>query len=52
VLAISRGEGEAMVPTGREILQEGDVLVLAGSHEAIDAARAFLNVESPFFPET
>jgi len=43
VLAISREEGEAMVPTGRETLQEGDVLVLAGSHEAIDAARAFLN---------
>jgi CPA2 family monovalent cation:H+ antiporter-2 len=51
VLAISREEGEAMVPTGHEILQDGDILVLAGSHEAIDAARAFLNVDPPS-PET
>ncbi|HVJ91528.1 MAG TPA: cation:proton antiporter [Labilithrix sp.] len=42
VLAIQRGEAGLLVPTAREVLQAGDVLALAGSHEAIDAARALL----------
>ncbi|OJT23743.1 potassium transporter [Archangium sp. Cb G35] len=42
VLAIQRGDGEAVVPTAQEVLREGDVLALAGTHEAIDAARAVL----------
>ena len=45
VLAISREDGDAVVPAGNEILVEGDLLVLAGTHEAIDAARAFLHAE-------
>jgi CPA2 family monovalent cation:H+ antiporter-2 len=42
VLAIFRTAGHGprtLVPTGRERLQAGDVLTLAGSHEAIAAAR-------------
>ncbi|KFA86761.1 cation:proton antiporter [Archangium violaceum] len=42
VLAIQRDDGEAVVPTAQEVLREGDVLALAGTHEAIDAARAVL----------
>ena len=42
LLAIQRGDGEAVVPTAQEVLREGDVLALAGTHEAIDAARAVL----------
>ncbi|HEX5750210.1 MAG TPA: cation:proton antiporter [Archangium sp.] len=49
VLAIQRGEGGAVVPTAQEVLREGDVLALAGTHEAIDAARAVL--ETPRSPE-
>ena len=43
VLAISReGEG-VLVPTGHEQLRVDDVLALAGTHEAVDAARAMLS---------
>jgi CPA2 family monovalent cation:H+ antiporter-2 len=42
VLAISRGEGEVLVPTGKEELREGDLLALAGTHAAVDAARELL----------
>ncbi len=42
VLAIRRGEAGVVIPTAREQLQAGDVLALAGTHEAIDAARAVL----------
>jgi CPA2 family monovalent cation:H+ antiporter-2 len=49
VLAIQRGEDGAVVPTAQEVLREGDVLALAGTHEAIDAARAVL--ETPRNPE-
>ncbi len=42
VLAIARGEDGVLVPTPREILRVGDVLALAGSHDAIDAATALL----------
>jgi CPA2 family monovalent cation:H+ antiporter-2 len=42
VLAISREDGEAIVHAGHELLEAGDVLILAGTHEAIDAARAIL----------
>lgn len=49
VLAIQRGEDGAVVPTAQEVLREGDVLALAGTHEAIDAARIVL--EPPRSPE-
>ncbi|MBK7863712.1 MAG: cation:proton antiporter [Archangiaceae bacterium] len=42
VLAIRRGDTDVVVPTAKEVLREGDVLALGGTHEAIDAARALL----------
>jgi CPA2 family monovalent cation:H+ antiporter-2 len=42
VLAITRDEGGVIIPTAEERLHEGDVLALAGSHEAIEAARKLL----------
>ncbi|HSD32641.1 MAG TPA: cation:proton antiporter [Gemmatimonadales bacterium] len=38
VLAVTRSEGGIIVPTARELLRSGDVLALAGTHEAIEAA--------------
>jgi len=42
VLVVTRAEGGVIVPTAREELRAGDTLALAGSHEAIEAARALL----------
>jgi monovalent cation:H+ antiporter-2, CPA2 family len=42
VLAITRDGGGVIVPTGQELLRPGDVLGLAGSHEAIEGARDLL----------
>ena len=45
VLCIFRAEGDSprtVVPTGRERLRAGDVLALAGTHDALDAAREIL----------
>jgi CPA2 family monovalent cation:H+ antiporter-2 len=42
VLAISRDGESIVVPTAGERLQAGDVLALAGTHEAIDAAKDLL----------
>jgi len=42
ILAIVRGAESVLVPSGHETLQRDDVLALAGSHDAIDAARALL----------
>lgn len=42
VLAISRSTGPVMVPAAGEVLQVGDVLALAGTQEAIAAARELL----------
>jgi CPA2 family monovalent cation:H+ antiporter-2 len=42
VLAIARDHGGAMVPTGREVLQADDTLVLAGTQESIAGARRLL----------
>ena len=41
VLVILRGE-QGLLPSAREVLREGDVLALAGSHDAIESARALL----------
>ena len=43
VLVVTRAEGGVIVPTAEEELRAGDVLALAGSHEAIAAARGLLN---------
>jgi CPA2 family monovalent cation:H+ antiporter-2 len=41
--AVAGGAGvEPRLPTGREVLAAGDVLALAGTREAVDAARALL----------
>jgi CPA2 family monovalent cation:H+ antiporter-2 len=42
VLAIARKDGAALVPTGKETLQAGDVLAVAGGPDAVAAARALL----------
>jgi CPA2 family monovalent cation:H+ antiporter-2 len=42
VLTIARGDGTVAVPTAGEVLRAGDVLALAGSHEAVAAARRVL----------
>jgi CPA2 family monovalent cation:H+ antiporter-2 len=42
VLAIGRAGGAVLLPTAREPLQAGDLLALAGSQEAIAAARELL----------
>ena len=48
VLAITRGEEGFLIPTAHDVLQAGDVLALAGTHDAIEAARELLErVESP-----
>ena len=39
VLAIRRDEDKVVVPQAHEPLRTGDVLALAGTHEAIDMAR-------------
>ena len=47
VVAISRGEDVVLVPDGHEVLEAGDVLALAGTTEAVDAARLLLEGGSP-----
>jgi CPA2 family monovalent cation:H+ antiporter-2 len=42
VLAITRGEGNVLGPTAKEILRSGDLLALTGTQEAITAARRLL----------
>jgi len=42
VLAITRTDGGVVVPTAKERLRAGDVLAVAGTHEAIEAARVAL----------
>jgi len=43
VLAIARAGEEVLVPTGHEVLRVDDVLALAGTGEAVEAARALLS---------
>jgi CPA2 family monovalent cation:H+ antiporter-2 len=43
VLAIWRPEGEVMVPGAHDVLRAGDVLALAGTAEAVEAARLALS---------
>jgi CPA2 family monovalent cation:H+ antiporter-2 len=46
-VAIAHGVDGVVVPTGRELLKSGDVLALAGTHEAIENARRLLRGELP-----
>jgi CPA2 family monovalent cation:H+ antiporter-2 len=43
VLAIQRGADGLLVPTATDVLRSGDVLALAGTHDAVDAARRLLS---------
>jgi monovalent cation:H+ antiporter-2, CPA2 family len=43
VLAIRRGSDGLLVPTASEVLRTDDVLALAGTHDAVDAARRLLS---------
>ncbi|HXJ21325.1 MAG TPA: cation:proton antiporter [Polyangia bacterium] len=44
VVAIDRGQAGLIFPTGDEALAEGDVLVLTGSREALEAAEKLLKI--------
>ncbi len=43
VLAIQRGDKSVPVPSGHERLQAGDVLAIAGTHDAVEAAKTLLS---------
>jgi CPA2 family monovalent cation:H+ antiporter-2 len=40
ILAITRTEGGVLVPAAEELLRAGDVLAVAGTHDAIEAAKS------------
>jgi CPA2 family monovalent cation:H+ antiporter-2 len=42
VVGLCRGEDRQVFPAATEVLREGDLLALAGSHDALDAAEALL----------
>jgi CPA2 family monovalent cation:H+ antiporter-2 len=42
IIAISRGKDVVLVPDGHETLRAGDVVALAGTRPAIEAARQLL----------
>ena len=44
VLAIARGDEGILVPTAEEVLRAGDVMALAGTQDAIAAARDLLTL--------
>ena len=55
VLAITRGEQGVVVPTAHEVLPAGDVLALAGTHDAVerrDRAAATAATLAPKRPST
>jgi CPA2 family monovalent cation:H+ antiporter-2 len=43
VLAIRRGDESVLVPSGHERLQAGDILAIAGTHDAVEAAKELLS---------
>src|SRR5688572_30321419 len=42
VLAIVRDDQQILMPSGQELLREGDVLAVVGSHEAVESARTLI----------
>jgi CPA2 family monovalent cation:H+ antiporter-2 len=52
VLAIARGGEGVLVPTGQEELRADDVLALAGTHEAVAAAKELLSGDDAMPPTT
>jgi CPA2 family monovalent cation:H+ antiporter-2 len=51
VLVISRPGESVMVPSAGEVLRPGDVLVLAGTREAVESARELLGAEVSSGPQ-
>jgi CPA2 family monovalent cation:H+ antiporter-2 len=47
VLAIVHGREGVLIPTGHEQLREGDLLALAGTREAVEAAQRLLVEKEP-----
>jgi CPA2 family monovalent cation:H+ antiporter-2 len=45
VLAIQRGKQSVLIPSGHERLEAGDVLALAGTDRAVEAARELLSTD-------
>jgi CPA2 family monovalent cation:H+ antiporter-2 len=50
VLAIARGDEGLLVPTAKEVLRAGDTLALAGTRDAIAAARILLEQPAALVP--
>ncbi|MFN2567395.1 MAG: cation:proton antiporter regulatory subunit [Gemmatimonadaceae bacterium] len=50
VLAILREGEKVVMPSGGEVLREGDVLAVTGSRDAVESARAFLSPSGPAEP--
>jgi len=46
VLAILRADAQVLAPHGREMLRSGDLLAVAGTTEAVEAARAMIETGS------
>lgn len=51
ILVILRDDGEALIPTGKDMLRVGDLLAVAGSPESVEAARRML-VSGPENPSS
>jgi monovalent cation:H+ antiporter-2, CPA2 family len=47
VLAIHREGADVSIPTAWEMLKPGDVLALAGTHDAVEAAKVLLTAPAP-----
>ena len=47
VLVIVRGDDSVILPVGKEVLQPGDVLALAGAEDAVEKARSLLRTGPP-----
>jgi CPA2 family monovalent cation:H+ antiporter-2 len=47
VLVIVRGDDSVILPVGKEMLQPGDVLALAGAEDAVEKARSLLRSGPP-----
>jgi CPA2 family monovalent cation:H+ antiporter-2 len=47
VLAIVHGRDGVLIPTGHEQLQAGDLLAVAGTQEAVEAAERLLAGREP-----
>ena len=46
ILAITREGEQILVPRGRQVLQRGDILALAGTHDSIDLAKLALHPDT------